>query len=380
MSGQSLDVGVWSAEIRTEDDALTGLGADWDDLVGRCSAATPFQAYAWLESWWRTYGRPGRLRLVLVRYGDRLVAAAPLSLRWRSGCAVLTPLGGAFSDFTDVLIDDDLAPEATRRLAEALLRLRGWQAIDFPETRPGALAGTALWTAWAGGRAQTPASLCFELPATDMEDLVKELPTHSRKTVRRRLNQLKKAGVEISEVPAADAGRGVAALLRLHERQWQGRGVNQNHLSPAYAEHLTRSAGAMIGSGQAALFEYRRAGELVASSLVLIGPDLVGGYLYGADPALREHLDVTTLLLADTLPLAHRRGCSTMSMLRGAEPHKLVWKPAESLNRRIVLTRPGSPRGAAYAKAVRSFRSAVLLAKERAPWLRTVHERLTSWR
>ena len=25
--------------------------------------ATPFQAYAWLESWWRAYGEPGRLRL-----------------------------------------------------------------------------------------------------------------------------------------------------------------------------------------------------------------------------------------------------------------------------------------------------------------------------
>ena len=55
------------------------------------------------------------------------------------------------------------------------------------------------------------------------------------------------------------------------------------------------------------------------------------------------------MLLADTLPLAHRLGCSTMSMLRGAEEHKMRWRPAESQNQRILLARPGSLRGAAYA-------------------------------
>jgi CelD/BcsL family acetyltransferase involved in cellulose biosynthesis len=376
MSEQTVKTGTWSVTTSSDDFALAGLGDEWDDLVARCSSATPFQAHAWLESWWRGYGRPGRLRLVLIRYAGRLVAAAPLTLRWRSGCPVLSPLGGAFSDFTDVLIDDDVAAEAARRLVQALIGLPGWQAIDFPETRPGAGAGTALWQAWTGPRSRTAASVCFELPASEMEPLVKELPTHSRKTVRRRLNQLRKAAVQTSEVPASDAGRGVRELLRLHDLQWQGRGVNQQHLSPAYAAHLTRSAGAMIASGQAALLEYHREGALVASSLVLISPELVGGYLYGADPALREHLDVTTLLLADTLPLAHRRGCTTMSMLRGDEPHKRVWQPAESLNQRIVLTRPNSVRGTAYAAGIRSYRRAVLAAKERAPWLRAVRDRL----
>ena len=289
---------------------------------------------------------------------------------------MLSPLGGDFSDFTDVLIDDEAAGEAAGRLADALEELPGWQAIDFPETRPGSLAGTALWEAWTGGRSRTAASVCFELPASELEPLVKELPTHSRKTVRRRLNQLRKAAVSVTEVPASDAGRGVRDLLRLHELQWQGRGVNQKHLTSAYVGHLTRAAEVMIPAGQATLLEYRREGALVASSLVLISPDLVGGYLYGADPALREHLDVTTLLLADTLPLALARGCSTMSMLRGAEPHKLVWKPAESQNERIMLTRPNSVRGAAYAAGVRSYRRAVLTAKEKAPWLRGVRDRL----
>lgn len=378
MSEQTLTpvlVGAWSVETRRTDDGMDGLGVEWDDLFARCSAATPFQSYAWLESWWRTYGEPGRLRLTLVRHGDRLVAAAPMMLRWRAGCPVLTPLGGPFSDFTDVLLDDAKAAQASAVLAANLVRQPDWQAIDFPETRPGSVAATALWEAWPGARWSTDASLCLELPATEMEDLVRDLPQHSRKTVRRRLNQLKRAGLDIREVPATDAALGVAELLRLHEQQWQGRGVNQAHLTPEFFAHLSRSAAAMIGRDHAALLEYRIGGKLMASSLVLIGRDLVGGYLYGADPALREHVDVTTMLLADTLPMAHRLGCSTMSMLRGAEEHKMRWRPAESQNQRILLARPGSVRGAAFANGVLVFRRAVRTAKTRAPWLRKVRDR-----
>jgi CelD/BcsL family acetyltransferase involved in cellulose biosynthesis len=367
---------TWAVEVRRADDGLAGLGDDWNDLVARCAAATPFQSYAWLDSWWRTYGTPGALRLVLIRHGGRLVAAAPLMLRRRAGCAVLTPLGDPFSDFTDVLVDDLFAAEAARRLAVALIAEPGWHAVDLPEVRPDAAAATALWPAWPGERWQITASLCLELPAMPMEDFVRDLPTHSRKTVRRRLNQLKKAGLDIREVTADDAGRGIAGLLRLHERQWQGRGVNPEHLSPEFAAFLTRSVRGMIASSQAALLEYRIGGELMASSLVLIGRDLAGGYLYGADPALRDRVDVTTMLLADTLPLACRSGCSTMSMLRGAEEHKRRWRPAESYNRRILLARPGSIRGAAYAAGVRAFRAAVGVAKQRAPWLRTVRDRI----
>jgi len=370
----AVDVGAWSVETRRTDDGLAGLGAEWDDLVARCTTATPFQSYAWLESWWHTYGAPGRLRLVLVRHGDRLVAAAPLMLRWRGGGSVLTPLGGPFSDFADVLLDDALAPEAARVLATAIVAVPGWQALDFPETRPDALAGAVLRDAWPGGRWATPASLCLELPATPMEDLVRDLPAHSRKTVRRRLNQLRKAEPDIREVAAEDADRGIDDLLRLHAAQWDGRGVNQDHLAPAFAAHLTRAVPAMIRAGEAALLEYRFDGAVMASSLVLVGRDLVGGYLYGAEPGLRDRVDITTMLLADTLPMAHRLGRSTMSMLRGGEEHKLRWRPQESQNRRILLVRPGSIRGTAYAKGVLAYRGAVAVAKQRAPWLRTVRD------
>jgi CelD/BcsL family acetyltransferase involved in cellulose biosynthesis len=368
-------VEAWTVDTRRGDDALDGLAAEWDDLFDRCAAASPFQAYAWVHSWWRSYGAPGRLRVHLVRHRGRLVGAAAFQLRRRAGALVLTPLGGSITDFTDVLLDDEFAATAAHVLATTILRDRGWHVIDFPESRH----GTDLVPAWPGKHHQTAGSLCLELPAGEMEDLVRNLPPHSRKTVRRRLNQLKKASPEVRESAADEAPQAIENLLRLHGRQWQGRGGNPEHFAPPFSAHLTRAIPDMIRNGQAALHEYRFDGELLACSLLLIGRDLVGGYFFGVDPALRGRVDVTTMLLSDALPLAHRLGRPTMSMLRGAEAHKSTWRPVQAVNRRVLLVRPGSVRGAAYARGVLAYRRAAELAKQKAPWVKAARDRLR-WR
>jgi CelD/BcsL family acetyltransferase involved in cellulose biosynthesis len=368
-------VSAWSVEIRRDDGALAEVRPEWDDLFGRCAAVTPFQTHAWLASWWAAYGRPGALRLVLVRLDGRLVAAAALQRQRRGLCSVLTPVGGDLSDFADVLVDAALAEPAARALADALAQVPGWQVVDLPETRPGSVAGTLLAEAWRGRHHLVPASPCLELPARDLDDLVADLPAHTRKTVRRRVNQIRRLGVDVRAVTADEATRAVADLIALHTRQWQGRSGNPRHARAEFARHLGAAAGGMIRDGHAELFEYRLDGTLVASSFAVVGRDLVGGYLYGADPALRDRVDVTTLLLSDALALAVRRGCATMSMLRGAEPYKLRWRPLEPVNQRVLLVRGGSLRARLYAAGVRARRALVLRAK-RHPGLRALHDRL----
>ena len=351
-------------------DSLAGLREEWDDLSGRCASATPFQSYAWLDAWWRNYGVPGRLRVLLVFHSGRLVGAAALQRVRRGWCTVLVPLGGALADFTDVLLDDGYADEAARLLAAALRR----QRVDFPETRAGAAIERVVRHCrhW-----RVPASLCLELPATPAEELVRELPGHARKTVRRRLNQITRLGLDTRVVPAEETDRAVADLLRLHALQWAGRGGNPEHFRPRFARHVTESVRGMVDAGQAAILEYRVGDRLVASNLVVIGGGLAGGYLYGAEPALRDDIDIATLLVTSTTELAHRRGCATMSMLRGGEGYKMRWRPQEAMNHRIVLGR--GPLAWTYAVAVLARYRAVQAARARLPWLRTVRSRLR-WR
>jgi len=367
---------AWTAETIRGDDAFRNLRDDWVDLYRRCATASPFQAYGWLEGWWHAYARPGRLRLTLVRRDGRLVAAAPLMLLRRGGAGVLVPLGGALADHTEVLVADDVAEPAAGALAGALLREHGWQAIDLPESRPGAVTGTTFWDTWPGRRSRIESSMCQELPALPLDDFIAWLPGKRRRNARHAAALLNRSGLVLHEVGADEAGRAVADLLRLHALQWRNRGINPEHLSPAFAAYLSRAVAAMLAAEQAALIEYRNGDRLLASHLMFLGHDSLDAYLSGVDPVLRKGMDLTMTLLADAMPRAHWLGLSTVSFLRGEEPYKDRWRPRRERNQRIVLVRPASALGLAYAARVRATCAAVAVAKEHAPWLRTVRDRL----
>src|SRR5690606_24554976 len=150
----------WSVEWHRDEQALVGLGDELRDLYDRSPAATPFQAYEWLRSWWGWYGTSGRLRLAVVRCRGRVVAAAPLMAGVRHGFPVLLPLAGEQSDFTDLLVDPVYADGAARHLTRALLDEHGWCALGLREFRPGAPAHQAARRgarrAWRPPASSTP--------------------------------------------------------------------------------------------------------------------------------------------------------------------------------------------------------------------------------
>lgn len=177
MSGtlQTAPAGTLAAELVTDEREFAELGSAWGRLYRSCAAATPFQSHAWLHSWWLSYGTPGRLRLVLVRDdGGELRAVAPL-MRVRRPLPALVPLGGAISDYGDVLIDDEHADRAAATLAEGLSAAARTALIDFREVRPGG-AVERIFECWRGPRSRVRDSLCLELPATSMDELVGRLP------------------------------------------------------------------------------------------------------------------------------------------------------------------------------------------------------------
>jgi len=366
---------TWSVEIRRDDDAFASLASEWNELYSRCSTATPFQSYAWLESWWREYGVPGRLRLALVRKGGRLVGAAPLMVQRRGPWLVLSPLGQGLSDFTEILLDDGWAAEARLELASALLADPGWQVGDFHEARPGG-ATRCLYDGWPGARWQVPGSVCLEVPAGSLDELLGKLPRRPSQRIRNRLRKIDEHGLTVRRVAVAGVEEAVARLLRLHEQQWQGRGVNQEHLRPRFARHLVRAASSMVEQGQAAVFEHRIGERVVAVDVAVVGPGFIGAYIAGVDPSLRDQVDVATLLLRPAMELAEQRGRPVVSMLRGEEPYKMRWHPVPVRNERLLVGRPGrSPAAAAYAVAVRARAAAVDALRRRLPWLREARRR-----
>ncbi|MFD8984234.1 GNAT family N-acetyltransferase [Streptomyces sp. NPDC059564] len=315
---------------------FAALEEPWNRLVRGCPTATPFQSHAWLHSWWLSYGKDGRLRVLLVRRGAELVGAAALMLVHRP-LPRLVPLGGPITDYFDVLVADGYADQVVPALARGLHRAARSAVVDLREVRPGA-AAEALYEAWPGVSRKLADSTCMELPALPFDELVKRMPASGAQRVRAKLRKTDAAGIEEHEVTEEEVPQAVRTLLRLHEKQWRGRGVTPEHLRPRFAEHLTRATRRMVRAGEGRLTEFRLDGKVVAANVTLLCAGLSGGYLYGADPELRDRkVDVATLLLRHEAGRALAEGRPVVSFLRGNEPYKNHWRPETVVNQRFLL-------------------------------------------
>jgi CelD/BcsL family acetyltransferase involved in cellulose biosynthesis len=218
----------------------------------------------------------------------------------------------------------------------------------------------------------------MEFRVRPMQELIATLPRATARTRQNKHRKIQAAGVEARMVGHDGAGEAVAAMLRLHQQQWRGRGMNPEHGRARFAAHLARAVPVMVERGQARLVEYRMKGEIVAVELLLSGHRLLCAYLYGFRPDLRRRIDVAQLLLGTDLEIAQRLGRPVLSLLRGDEPYKREWRPQETRNIRVLLAAKGGFRAAVYAATVRERRQLTQKVKRRLPGLGRLWRRLRS--
>ncbi|MEV7935677.1 MULTISPECIES: GNAT family N-acetyltransferase [unclassified Kitasatospora] len=359
----------WTTELRREDDALDTLAEEWDDLAARCRTATFFQAADWQRSWWRHYGSPGSLLVVLVRRDGLLVGAG--AFRRRGGpLGGLTALGAGLVDYSDVLLDDDCADRAAAEFAAALPLTRPWHSLELREVHPEA-AVQRVYEHWHGRRRRYQDSLCQYLPAVPMDRLLKRVPGKTAQRSRVKLRKIAEAGVQVSSTPAAEVPAALEGLLRLHFLQWQERGVTPEHRTERFARHLTESTVGLVATGRAAVHQFRLNGELVAVNLLLLCPSFGGLYMYGAHPVLRERLDIAGLLFSAALDETVGAGVPLLGLLRGQEPYKQRWRPDQLSNQRLLFGPPGpAPAAVARSGAVRVRQQAAHVLRTRFPRLK----------
>ncbi len=374
-----------SAVLRTHE-KLERLRGEWRQLYEACPTATPFLAHAWVAAWARAYCPPGSLRVVVVRSSGRLVAAVPLCLVRRRGWPALVPLGAGISDYTDILLAENTA--AVRdTVTAALLAEPGWRLLELPELRPDAVA--LDWTAeWPGRTTRLPGAVSLELPGVPFDALLQRLPSRTASVIRRKLRKSDALGIVTAQVPAERTAEAVAAMLRLHEEQWRGRGINPEHLSARFAEHLTRALPQLVADGQAVVLEHRLDGALVAGQVGLVGHDLLGYYLAGISPRLKEQVDVASLLIRADVEVTVAHGLSRYSLMRGEEDYKLRWRPEWIEHTRLICARPGVLGAAGYPTMLRAKQNLGrrLRAARRLPTrgtalvtaLRSLHRRATA--
>ncbi|MGU3537905.1 GNAT family N-acetyltransferase [Methylobacterium sp. A54F] len=130
-----------SIEIVSDDRRLAEIGPAWMALWSRADALV-FQSHAWVAAWWATApNRSGRsLRIVLAWHGDELVGVMPLGIRRHKGIRVLEWAAKDHTDYADMLLAPEAAPELAGSMWKALSDAGGFDLAYLPRLLPAAQA------------------------------------------------------------------------------------------------------------------------------------------------------------------------------------------------------------------------------------------------
>src|SRR5215216_5192665 len=265
-----------------EDEAgFAALEEEWEDLYEHCPSATPFQSWAWLYSWWESYGGGYELRLIVVRDGGLLVGLLPLMVPRGLSFGRLLLIGTGSTDYLDVLAREGWEQEVAEAGARALKGLGGWRVADLRDVRPTAAAWD-IFHGWEGPRMYFRR---FGSPVMDVrpwDELVTSLSKNHRSSVRRTLRRAENDRVRSKLAEPADAKEAATRWMTLHQEAWKGRNIAPEHLDERFKAHLEAAARRMMAHGLGGISEFWRDGKVIASHFLVFGRDFTGQHLFGA--------------------------------------------------------------------------------------------------
>jgi CelD/BcsL family acetyltransferase involved in cellulose biosynthesis len=318
---------------------FAALEEEWEELYRHCAAATPFQSWAWLYSWWQHYGGEGHeLRIVAVRSGELLVGILPFMIQRRFGFKRLLFIGTGITDYLDLLAREGWEREVAETGVRVLRRLGPWQVADLSDLRPEA-AAWRLFGMWDGPRIWRWQVSSPVIDAIPWDKLLTTVSKNLRSTARRAIRRAKKDGVQYELVKAEDVEAGARRLVALHREAWQGREIDPNNLTETYESHMVTATRRMTSRRLGEIREFRRNDEVVISHFLIFGRNFVGTYTLGATQKALQRYQVSTLEIWSLLNLALERNYDYVDLLRGEEPYKLRWSNRMILSHRMILGR-----------------------------------------
>jgi CelD/BcsL family acetyltransferase involved in cellulose biosynthesis len=317
---------------------FAALEEEWEDLYRECPSATPFQSWAWLYSWWESYGQRYELRLVTIRNDEGLlVGILPLMLE-RRGRAFgrLLFIGSGPTDYLDVLAREGWEAEVGEAGLRALERMGSWQVADLHQLRPAA-AAWGIVERWEGPKARVWQDSCPVIDVKPWDELLMSFKRKTRYDIRRAIRRAEADGLRCEPAGPEDAQQAARRLVDLNREQWKERGLDPEALTPRFRAHLEVAARRMTSRGLGRISEFRRDGEVIASHFLVFGRDFVAEHLFGASQEALERYQISSLYIRDGLNVALERNSTHLDLLRGEEPYKLRWASRVVANHRVVL-------------------------------------------
>jgi hypothetical protein len=291
-----------------------------------------------------------------VREGDRLIAAAPLSIITQSCYGlihrnVLTFLSSySYAHPLDQgpLIDADVVEVVLPLLAEQIVKLGGFDVVSFELFGSGSLANLLLkelghFTKRRVSYRVQATSHVVNLPST-YENFITTLGSSTRKNIRKYRNRFK--AKEDREIQFVASGRQMIEMLEALRIQKKRRLNNVGHASTfdddRFFAFLNDVCLALLREGRVLGLMAQVNGHIAATQLVLMDQH---GYSYAYNSSFDldfDHMRLHYVLENARIEEVINRGYRTMDLSTGHEPHKRHWSRDQKrkLLEGILVIRP----------------------------------------
>lgn len=323
-----------------------GIENEWDDLAHRLEA-WPFLFPGWIRAWWSAFGR-GRLQILTVRDGDRLVGVLPLR---RRGKALRSPTNWHTPRFGPVVEDE----AAARALSMGALSDRPWGvAVDYLDREDGPLWVFGDVARTAGYRVVLDPLPPSPFLRTDggVEDWRRSIDADRRRELARRWRRLAERGsvaVELHSGPEELDGL-LAEGFAVEGSGWKEERGTSIRSRPETLRFYRSVAHWAAERGWLRLVFLRLDGRPLAFDLSL---EASGSHFLvktGYDRAWARYAP-GQLLRREMLERAFALRLRSYEFLGGAEPWKLQWTSTARMLLRFRAYRPSALGAAGWAMA-----------------------------
>jgi len=257
---------------------LAALAATWEELQSRAVIASVFSSFDWQYLWWRTYGKGQPLKLLVASVDGAPVGLLALYVHTvpmlRFPVRQLRFVGTGGDTYPDDL-GPVLAPgheaAAARALADAVMRLDGWDVLLLTDMNPACAFTAAIRTAAQGagmaltaGRAERIAFAT--LPAT-WDAWLQSLHGDRRyriKKIRKKLNAAHPATRFFVWTDPATLQQGIDRLIFLHHKRWKSINMPHGFNSPEYVGFHSAVMAALLARDRLRLYCLEVDGQVVA--------------------------------------------------------------------------------------------------------------------
>jgi len=253
-------------------EAFAALKDDWNRLLSESANGTVFLRHEWLSSWWLSYAGRAELNVLVLRRGERLVAAAPLMTRM-DRMRGLPARKVSFIGDPEWMVGDFIistgAQGAVGMFMEHILGM-SWDVAElrnFPEESANIGPFTeAMESKLLNYHRVEGASSPYVKVTMPWKDFYAGRSTRFKKQIRNKLNKINKAGsvtVKRYSTPE-EAGRILPVVFDIGLKGWKHTIKNAISSTPGNRAFYRRLSSEMSALGLLDIWTLEFNGETVA--------------------------------------------------------------------------------------------------------------------